>query len=240
MEKYPSHIAIIMDGNGRWAKLRNKPRIFGHKRGVERVRDIVKYCRNTHYINFLTLYTFSSENWMRPKLEINALMKLIKTTIIEQIDDLVSNGIQVRIIGDVESLPKFVYEKLVEAMELTKNNDKLVVNLAINYGARNEIINAVKIISKKVKNNEILIDDISEDLFNDNLYTSYSPYPDLLIRTGGESRLSNFLLWQLAYSEIIVNEKFWPEYKVEDLKLDINKFSIKERRFGKTSEQINY
>jgi len=240
MEKYPSHIAIIMDGNGRWAKLRNKPRIFGHKRGVERVRDIVKYCRNSSYINFLTLYTFSSENWMRPKLEINALMKLIKTTIIEQIDDLVSNGIQIRIIGDIESLPKFVHEKLVEAMELTKNNDKLVVNLAINYGARNEIINAVKIISKKIKNNEISIDDISEGLFNDNLYTSYSPYPDLLIRTGGESRLSNFLLWQLAYSEIIVNEKFWPEYKVEDLKLDINKFSIKERRFGKTSEQINY
>ncbi|MBV66820.1 MAG: di-trans,poly-cis-decaprenylcistransferase [Candidatus Marinimicrobia bacterium] len=240
MKKYPSHIAIIMDGNGRWAKLRNKPRIFGHKRGVERVRDIVKYCRNSSYINFLTLYTFSSENWMRPKLEINALMKLIKTTIIEQIDDLVSNGIQIRIIGDIESLPKFVHEKLVEAMELTKNNDKLVVNLAINYGARNEIINAVKIISKKIKNNEISIDDISEGLFNDNLYTSYSPYPDLLIRTGGESRLSNFLLWQLAYSEIIVNEKFWPEYKVEDLKLDINKFSIKERRFGKTSEQINY
>ena len=240
MEKYPSHIAIIMDGNGRWAKLRNKPRIFGHKRGVERVRDIVKYCRNSSYINFLTLYTFSSENWMRPKLEINALMKLIKTTIIEQIDDLVSNGIQIRIIGDIKSLPKFVHNKLVEAMELTKNNDKLVVNLAINYGARNEIINAVKIISKKIKNNEISIDDISEGLFNDNLYTSYSPYPDLLIRTGGESRLSNFLLWQLAYSEIIVNEKFWPEYKVEDLKLDINKFSIKERRFGKTSEQINY
>ena len=240
MKKYPSHIAIIMDGNGRWAKLRNKPRIFGHKRGVERVRDIVKYCRNSSYINFLTLYTFSSENWMRPKLEINALMKLIKTTIIEQIDDLVSNGIQIRIIGDIESLPKFVHDKLVEAMELTKNNDKLVVNLAINYGARNEIINAVKIISKKIKNNEISIDDISEGLFNDNLYTSYSPYPDLLIRTGGESRLSNFLLWQLAYSEIIVNEKFWPEYKVEDLKLDINKFSIKERRFGKTSEQINY
>ena len=151
MKKYPSHIAIIMDGNGRWAKLRNKPRIFGHKRGVERVRDIVKYCRNSSYINFLTLYTFSSENWMRPKLEINALMKLIKTTIIEQIDDLVSNGIQIRIIGDIESLPKFVHEKLVEAMELTKNNDKLVVNLAINYGARNEIINAVKIISKKLK-----------------------------------------------------------------------------------------
>tara|TARA_Y100001935_G_scaffold166002_1_gene136701 strand:+ start:3175 stop:3897 length:723 start_codon:yes stop_codon:yes gene_type:complete len=240
MENYPSHIAIIMDGNGRWAKLRNKPRIFGHKRGVERVRDIVKYCRNSSYINFLTLYTFSSENWMRPKLEINSLMKLIKTTIIEQIDDLVSNGIQIRIIGDIESLPKFVHEKLVEAMELTKNNDKLVVNLAINYGARNEIINAVKIISKKIKNNEISIDDISEGLFNENLYTSCSPYPDLLIRTGGESRLSNFLLWQLAYSEIIVNEKFWPEYKVEDLKLDINKFSIKERRFGKTSEQINY
>ena len=169
MKKYPSHIAIIMDGNGRWAKHRNKPRIFGHKRGVDRVRDIVEFCRNTSYVNFLTLYTFSSENWMRPKLEINALMKLIETTINEQIDDLVSNGIQIRIIGDIESLPKSVYSKLVEAMDLTKNNDKLVLNLAINYGSRNEIINAVKIISKKVKNNEILIDDINEDLFNDKL-----------------------------------------------------------------------
>ena len=240
MKKYPRHIAIIMDGNGRWAKNKNKPRIFGHKRGVDRVRDIVEFCRNTSYVKFLTLYTFSSENWMRPKLEINALMKLIETTINEQIDDLVSNGIQIRIIGDIESLPKFVYSKLLQAIDLTKNNDKLVLNLAINYGSRNEIINAVKIISKKVKNNEILIDDIDEDLFNDKLYTSLCPYPDLLIRTGGESRLSNFLLWQLAYSEIIVNDSFWPDYKVENLKFDINKFSIKERRFGKTSEQINY
>ena len=124
--------------------------------------------------------------------------------------------------------------------DLTKNNDKLVLNLAINYGSRNEIINAVKIISKNVKNNQILIDDINEDLFNDKLYTSFCPYPDLLIRTGGESRLSNFLLWQLAYSEIIINDSFWPDYKVEDLKFDINKFAIKERRFGKTSEQINF
>ena len=240
MKKYPSHIAIIMDGNGRWAKNRNKPRIFGHKRGVDRVRDIVEFCRNTSYVNFLTLYTFSSENWMRPKLEINALMKLIETTINEQIDDLVSNGIQIRIIGDIESLPESVYSKLLKAIDLTKNNDKLVLNLAINYGSRNEIINAVKIISKKVKNNEILIDDINEDLFNDKLYTSFCPYPDLLIRTGGESRLSNFLLWQLAYSEIIVNDSFWPDYKVEDLKFDINKFAIKERRFGKTSEQVNF
>ena len=158
----------------------------------------------------------------------------------EQIDDLVSNGIQIRIIGDIESLPKSVYSKLLQAIDLTKNNDKLVLNLAINYGSRNEIINAVKIISKKVKNNEILIDDKNEDLFNDKLYTALSPYPDLLIRTGGESRLSNFLLWQLAYSEIIVNDSFWPDYKVENLKFDINKFSIKERRFGKTSEQLNY
>ena len=233
MEKSPNHIAIIMDGNGRWAKHRNKPRIFGHKRGVDRVREIVKFCRNSSYINFLTLYTFSSENWMRPKLEISALMKLIKTTIIEQIDDLVSNGIQIRIIGDIESLPKSVYEKLVEAMELTKNNDKLVVNLAINYGSRNEIINAIKIISKKVKNNEILIDDISEDLFNDNLYTSFSPYPDLLIRTGGESRLSNFLLWQLAYSEIFFEKKLWPAFNEKDYKKIIKKFKSIKRNFGK-------
>tara|TARA_B100001142_G_scaffold233559_1_gene231888 strand:+ start:2211 stop:2933 length:723 start_codon:yes stop_codon:yes gene_type:complete len=239
MEDYPNHIAIIMDGNGRWAKEKNKARIYGHKIGVNRVRELVEFCRNNKDIGFLTLYTFSSENWLRPKLEINGLMKLIKTTIENQIEDLVKNGIKIRIIGDISTLPNSVREKLIESMELTKDNDKLILNLAINYGSRTEIINAVKIISTKVKNNDISIDEISEQKLSENLYTYPNPNPDLLIRTGGESRLSNFLLWQLAYSEIIINNKYWPDYRVSDLEFDIEQYITVERRFGKTSEQIN-
>ena len=239
MEVYPNHIAIIMDGNGRWAKEKNKARIHGHKIGVNRVRELVEFCRNNKDIGFLTLYTFSSENWLRPKLEINGLMKLIKTTIENQIEDLVKNGIKIRIIGDISTLPNSVREKLIESMELTKDNDKLILNLAINYGSRSEIINAVKIISTKVKNNDISIDEISEQELSENLYTYPNPNPDLLIRTGGESRLSNFLLWQLAYSEIIINNKYWPDYRVSDLEFDIEQYITVERRFGKTSEQIN-
>lgn len=239
MEDYPNHIAIIMDGNGRWAKEKNKARIYGHKIGVNRVRELVEFCRNNKDIGFLTLYTFSSENWLRPKLEINGLMKLIKTTIENQIEDLVKNGIKIRIIGDISTLPNSVREKLIESMELTKDNDKLILNLAINYGSRTEIINAVKIISTKVKNNDISIDEISEQELSENLYTYPNPNPDLLIRTGGESRLSNFLLWQLAYSEIIINNKYWPDYRVSDLEFDIEQYITVERRFGKTSEQIN-
>ena len=239
MEDYPNHIAIIMDGNGRWAKEKNKARIYGHKIGVSRVRELVEFCRNNKDIGLLTLYTFSSENWLRPKLEINGLMKLIKTTIENQIEDLVENGIKIRIIGDISTLPNSVREKLIESMELTKDNDKLILNLAINYGSRSEIINAVKIISTKVKNNDISIDEISEEELSENLYTYPNPNPDLLIRTGGESRLSNFLLWQLAYSEIIINNKYWPDYRVSDLEFDIKQYITRERRFGKTSEQIN-
>ncbi len=239
MEDYPNHIAIIMDGNGRWAKEKNKARIYGHKIGVSRVRELVEFCRDNKDIGLLTLYTFSSENWLRPKLEINGLMKLIKTTIENQIEDLVENGIKIRIIGDISTLPNSVREKLIESMELTKDNDKLILNLAINYGSRSEIINAVKIISTKVKNNDISIDEISEEELSENLYTYPNPNPDLLIRTGGESRLSNFLLWQLAYSEIIINDKYWPDYRVSDLEFDIKQYITRERRFGKTSEQIN-
>ena len=239
MEEYPNHIAIIMDGNGRWAKQKRKPRIYGHKVGVDRVQEIVEFCRNNKHIKLLTLYTFSSENWLRPKLEINGLMRLIKITIDNQIEALIQNGIKIRIIGDISSLPKSVYNKLIESMDLTKDNDKLILNLAINYGSRSEIINAIKIISDQVKNNDILIDEINEELLNEKLYTYPAPYPDLLIRTGGESRLSNFLLWQLAYSEIIINKKYWPDYKVLDLEIDLEEYSSRERRFGKTSEQIN-
>ena len=239
MSKYPNHIAIIMDGNGRWANQKNKPRIFGHRMGVQRVREIVKFCRNSEYIDILTLYTFSSENWMRPKLEIKTLMNLIKSTINNQLDDLIKNGIKIKIIGEISSLPTSVCNKLNESMALTKDNNKLLLYLAINYGSRNEIINAVKAISKEVMNNNIKIDDINEDFLEQKLYTYPSPSPDLLIRTGGEHRLSNFLLWQLAYSEIIINKKYWPDYKISDLKNDIEKYILRERRFGKISEQIN-
>ena len=239
MSKYPNHIAIIMDGNGRWANQKNKPRIFGHRMGVQRVREIVKFCRNSEYIDILTLYTFSSENWMRPKLEIKTLMNLIKSTINNQLDDLIKNGIKIKIIGEISSLPTSVYNKLNESMALTKDNNKLLLYLAINYGSRNEIINAVKAISKEIINNNIKIDDINEDFLEQKLYTYPSPSPDLLIRTGGEHRLSNFLLWQLAYSEIIINKKYWPDYKISDLKNDIEKYILRERRFGKISEQIN-
>ena len=237
MSKTPKHIAIIMDGNGRWAKLRNRPRISGHREGINRVREIVNYSVNNN-IDFLSLYTFSSENWLRPKLEIKALMKLIILTIDAYIDELIDNNVQIRLIGDISKLPLNVSEKLNEAVVKTSMNDKLILNLAINYGAKEEILRAVRLIVKDVKNNNIAIPDIDEQLMESKLYTHNQPNPDLLIRTGGESRISNFLLWQLAYSEIIINDKYWPDYKAEDLSDDINKYMKRERRFGRISEQI--
>ena len=239
MPKTPKHIAIIMDGNGRWAQSLSKPRIFGHKVGVERVRDIVKYCRNDKEIKILTLYTFSSENWTRPKTEIKGLMNLIKITIKKEIRDLIQNGIKINIIGDISKLPKSVCAELENSMLKTENNDKLTLNLAINYGSKQEIVNAIKIISNKVTSGEIGASDIDEELVESKLLTHPYPPPDLLIRTGGEYRLSNFLLWQTAYSEIIFNNKFWPDYREDDLESDINTFKSRERRFGKISEQIN-
>ena len=237
MQKRPRHIAIIMDGNGRWAKLSNKPRIFGHREGINRVREIVDYAANND-IDFLSLYTFSSENWSRPKLEIKALMKLIVLTIDNYIDELVDNNVQVKIIGDVSGLPSDVSNKLKEAVAKTSMNNKLTLNLAINYGAQEEILRAVRLIVKDINNNNISASDINNKLLESKLYTSSQPNPDLLIRTGGEFRISNFLLWQLAYSEIIINDKYWPDYKAEDLSNDIKVYMQRERRFGKISEQI--
>jgi len=235
----PKHIAIIMDGNGRWAKMNNKPRIFGHKVGVKRVNEIVEYCVKNDTIEVLTLYTFSSENWLRPKLEVSGLMNLIVATINNELNNLINNGVKVKIIGNISNLPKLVKDKLNEVMEKTIENDKLILNLAINYGSKQEILNAIKFISEDIINNKIKLKDIDIDLFESKLYTYPLSDPDMLIRTGGEFRLSNFLLWQLAYSEIIVNSKFWPDYKKEDFINDINNFMNRERRFGKISEQIN-
>ena len=237
MIKKLRHIAIIMDGNGRWAKSNNRPRIFGHSEGVNRVKDIVNYSVDNN-IEFLSLYTFSSQNWSRPKIEIKGLMKLIISTVDSYIEELIDNNVKINIIGDVSRLPLNVSSKLDEAVERTSMNNKLTLNLAINYGAKEEILRAVKLISREILDSSINLDEINESLVESKLYTSSQPDPDLLIRTGGESRLSNFLLWQLAYSEIIINTKYWPDYGPEDLSNDIKEYMKRERRFGKISEQI--
>ncbi len=237
MIKKLRHIAIIMDGNGRWAKSNNRPRIFGHSEGVNRVKDIVNYSVDNN-IEFLSLYTFSSQNWSRPKIEIKGLMKLIISTVDSYIEELIDNNVKINIIGDVSRLPLNVSSKLDEAVERTSMNNKLTLNLAINYGAKEEILRAVKLIAREISDSSINLDEINEGLVESKLYTSSQPDPDLLIRTGGESRLSNFLLWQLAYSEIIINTKYWPDYGPEDLSNDIEEYMKRERRFGKISEQI--
>ena len=235
MKQIPKHIAIIMDGNGRWAKSNNKPRIFGHKSGIKRVKEIIRYCLNND-IDILSLYTFSSENWFRPKLEIKGLMKLMILTVDDYINELIDNNVRVRILGNISKLPIKVANKLNEAVDLTSKNNKLSLNLAINYGSKEEILRAIKLISNDLINNNINIDDIDEKLLESKLYTHSQPNPDLLIRTGGEFRLSNFLLWQLAYSEIIINDKYWPDYSSKDLSKDIEQYMKRERRFGKISE----
>ena len=237
MRKKLRHIAIIMDGNGRWAKSNNRPRIFGHSEGVNRVKDIVNYSVDNN-IEFLSLYTFSSQNWSRPKIEIKGLMKLIISTVDSYIEELIDNNVKINIIGDITRLPLNVSSKLDEAVERTSMNNKLTLNLAINYGAKEEILRAVKLIAGEILDSSINLDEINEGLVESKLYTSSQPDPDLLIRTGGESRLSNFLLWQLAYSEIIINTKYWPDYGPEDLSNDIEEYMKRERRFGKISEQI--
>ena len=237
MIKKLRHIAIIMDGNGRWAKSNNRPRIFGHSEGVNRVKDIVNYSVDNN-IEFLALYAFSSQNWYRHKIEIKGLMKLIISTVDSYIEELIDNNVKINIIGDVSRLPLNVSSKLDEAVERTSMNNKLTLNLAINYGAKEEILRAVKLISREILDSSINLDEINESLVESKLYTSSQPDPDLLIRTGGESRLSNFLLWQLAYSEIIINTKYWPDYGPEDLSNDIEEYMKRERMFGKISDQI--
>lgn len=238
MNNSPKHIAIIMDGNGRWAKKYNRPRIFGHKEGVSRVNEIVEFCAKNDFIEVLTLYTFSLENWFRPKREIDGLMNLILSTIDKYIVNLISNGIKIKIIGDINALPEKVQEKLFYSIESTKDNDKLILNLAINYGSRQEIVNAIKLLYRDIRNGLVVEEEINEELFSTRLNTYPVQDPDLLIRTGGEYRLSNFLLWQLSYAEIVFNNKYWPDYSVKELKNDINTFNKRERRFGKISEQL--
>ncbi len=236
-EKLPKHVAIIMDGNGRWAKQRGKNRIFGHKSGVKSVKEVVE-AAGTLKIQYLTLYAFSTENWNRPKIEVDALMTLLLNSINSEKKDLIENNIQLKVIGNTEALPTKIRQKISKVIEETKINTGLTIVIALSYSSRWEIVNAIKNISKEVKENKIDISNINSDLVSKYLTTSEIPDPELLIRTSGEYRISNFLLWQIAYSELYFTKKLWPDFGKEEFYEAIYDFQYRERRFGKTSEQI--
>ena len=236
-KKIPKHVAVIMDGNGRWAKLRGKPRVFGHKNGVKAVREVIDAAGNAG-VKALTLYAFSTENWNRPKAEVKTLMTLLLSSLKNETDELVKSNIKLQIIGNQESLPKSVLKGLNKVIELTKNNDALTLTIALSYGSRQEIVNAFKNISKKIVNNQLKIEEIDENIINNHLYTFTLPDVDLMIRTSGEKRISNFLLWQIAYAELHFTEVLWPDFTKKDFYNAILEYQNRERRFGKTSEQI--
>jgi len=236
--KLPQHIAIIMDGNGRWAKDKGKLRIFGHHNGVLSVRDVVEGAVELG-IKYLTLYTFSSENWNRPKLEVMAIMELMVSTIHKEIETFMKNNVRLNAIGDLEMLPPKCHSELINAINKTSVNTGLVLTLALSYSSRREILQAVKRIAGKVQKGELKIEDIDEETFENNLYTSGMPNPELLIRTSGEYRISNYLLWQIAYAELYFTSKLWPDFRKEDLYEAILDYQKRERRFGMTSEQVN-
>ena len=236
-DNLPKHVAIIMDGNGRWAKSQNKERTFGHKNAIKAVREAISAC-NEVGIPYLTLYTFSTENWNRPTEEVDTLMNLLSSTLLQEAEEIFSKGIRIRAIGDLEALPENVRNQLYNIMELTKNNTKGNLTLALSYGSQKEILNAVKELCKKVKNGDINENDIDEHLFQQHLYTKEIPPVDLLIRTSGEVRVSNFLLWQIAYAEMQFIDVLWPDFTKETFFQCILDYQTKERRFGKISEQL--
>ncbi|MFB9056201.1 isoprenyl transferase [Mariniflexile ostreae] len=233
----PKHIAIIMDGNGRWAKQQGMLRAFGHKNGTKAVRETVEASAKLGIEN-LTLYAFSTENWNRPKPEVDTLMRLLVSSLKKEIKTLQENNIKLCTIGNIKSLPAKVYKELEGVVNATKTNDRMILTLALSYGSREEIINTVKEISIKVKNNIISPEKIDESIINEHLYTQNLPDVDLLIRTSGEQRISNFLLWQIAYAELHFTSILWPDFKKTDLLNAIIEYQKRERRFGKTSEQL--
>ena len=237
LNRLPSHIAIIMDGNGRWAKEKGKNRIFGHSNGVESVRQVSECCAELG-VKHMTLYAFSTENWNRPKIEVDILMKLLINSLKSEVKSLIENDIKLSTIGNIERLPKSARNKLLEVKEKTAGNKGMTLTLALSYGSREEIIYAIKDISSKVKDNVISIDNIDESIINQHLYTRNLPDVDLLIRTSGEHRISNFLLWQIAYAELYFTKVLWPDFGEIDLYEAIISYQNRERRFGKTSEQI--
>lgn len=238
LNRLPQHIAIIMDGNGRWAKEKGRFRIFGHQNGVKAVREVSEGCAELG-VKFLTLYAFSTENWNRPKIEVNALMTLLVKTIRNETKTLLKNGIKLDAIGDRSMLPKECVKELDEAIEITKNNNKMTLILALSYSAKWDIVNATKNIALRAKNGEIAIEDINEELIDNTLTTHKYPHPELMIRTSGELRISNFLLWEMAYSELYFTTVLWPDYRKEHLYEAILDYQSRERRFGKTSDQIS-
>ncbi|HEY9170597.1 MAG TPA: isoprenyl transferase [Lutibacter sp.] len=236
-DKLPNHIAIIMDGNGRWAVMKGKPRVYGHKNGVTSVKEVIEGCREIG-INYLTLYAFSTENWNRPKLEVKTLMALLVSSLRKELNTLIKNDIKLNTIGNIENLPKKAQIELAEVVEKTKNNASLTLTLALSYGSREEIVNVIRNISKKVVNNQLNLEEINENIINNHLYTFSLPDVDLLIRTSGEKRISNFLLWQIAYAELYFTNTLWPDFRKENLYNAIVDYQQRERRFGKTSQQI--
>ncbi len=237
LDHLPKHVAIIMDGNGRWAKCRGEERTFGHKSAITAVREAINACNEIH-IPYLTLYTFSSENWNRPNDEVDTLMGLISETLLLEAEQIFTKGLRMHVIGDIERLPTLVQDQLNNLIDITKDNKRGNLVLALSYGSQNEILNAVKKISTKVKNGDLKEEDITEEVFEDHLYTRNLPPVDLLIRTSGEVRISNFLLWQIAYAELQFLDVLWPDFGKENLYECIYNFQNKERRFGKTSEQL--
>ena len=238
LSRLPQHVAIIMDGNGRWAKGKGKLRVFGHHNGVLSVRDVVEGAGEIG-VKYLTLYTFSAENWNRPSFEVTAIMELLVSTINKEISKLMQNNVKLNAIGDLASLPKRCHNELQSAIDKTSGNTGLVLTLALSYSSRRELMQAAKNIAEQVKQGTLNPEDITEDVFANNLYTHNMPDPELLIRTSGEYRISNYLLWQIAYAELYFTQKLWPDFRREDLYEAILDYQKRERRFGKTSEQVN-
>ena len=237
-ENLPKHIAIIMDGNGRWAKEKGYLRVFGHENGTKSVKTSVESCAELGIEN-LTLYAFSTENWNRPKLEVKTLMQLLISSLKKEMDTMQKNSIRLNAIGNLEHLPARVRKELLHVIDKTKENARMTLTLALSYGSRDELINATKQICDKVKNNIISVENIDETLINQHLYTQNLPDVDLLIRTSGEKRISNFLLWQIAYAELYFTDVYWPDFTNENLYEAIINYQKRERRFGKTSEQLH-
>lgn len=233
----PKHVAIIMDGNGRWAKKYGKPRVFGHRNGVKAVREITEVAANLG-VSYLTLYAFSMENWNRPRIEVNALMSLLVETLKIEINTLNKNNIKLNAIGDLSQLPTKTYDTLMEGVRITENNNRMMLNLALNYSGRWEITQATKAIAEKVLHGQLELSDITDEEFERHLATKGIPDPELLIRTSGEHRISNYLLWQIAYSELYFAPIYWPDFREEDFYKAIIDYQQRERRFGKTSEQL--
>ena len=238
LTKLPSHIAVIMDGNGRWAKKQGFLRAVGHNEGVKSVRDVVEGSAEIG-IKFLTLYAFSTENWNRPKLEVDALMKILVSSLKKEIKTLQNNNIKLTAIGNIENLPKKAKRELLDVIDKTKDNAKMTLILALSYGSREEMTSAFKVLANKVKDGTLQPDEINDSLISKSLYTKDIPDVDLMIRTSGEQRISNFLLWQMAYAELYFTNILWPDFRKENLYEAIYNYQNRERRFGKTSEQLS-